>query len=78
MMQAVDGDNFTSNIRLRDGIDKGMDNNDAAGADNLQAGCLKHGGNEIKRKENDGNCDQPVRGRRKAINIEERDYLSVV
>jgi hypothetical protein len=38
----------------------------------------KYGGNEVKKKKNDGNCGQTVRGRKKGIKMEERDYLSIV
>ena len=48
---------------------KGMKNNQAARADILQSNISKYGGNEIKT--NAGNCEQRVRGRRKAIKMEE-------
>jgi hypothetical protein len=47
---------------------KGMKNNEAADTDNLQAECLKMAVMRLKRKQNDGNCGQSVRGRKKHQN----------
>ena len=42
--------------------------NETAGTDSLQAEGFKYGEDEIKKKnQNDCNCDQRVRGRRKVI-----------
>ena len=52
-----------------------MKNNEATGTDHLQN--FNYGGNYLK-KQCDRNCDQSARERRKAIKMEEMDYLSVV
>jgi hypothetical protein len=39
----------TTSLYVKEVI-KGMKNNEAAGTDNLQAECLKYGGNEITKK----------------------------
>jgi len=51
-------------------------NNKYPNTDHLQAHSFRYLGNEIKN--NDGICDRSVRGRRRAIEMEERDYLSGV
>ena len=48
---------------------KGMKNNQAARTDILWSNISKYGGNEMKT--NAGNREQRVRGRRKAIKMEE-------
>ena len=58
-------------------VTMGMKNNEVAGTDDLLAECFRYRVNE-KKYQNNGNCDRSVRGKRKAIKMEERDYLSVV
>jgi hypothetical protein len=53
-----------------------MESNKAAGTDQLQAENFRYRGNEIKKS--DGNCYQIVRGRKKAVKMDKRDYLSIV
>jgi len=53
-----------------------MKNNKYPNTDHLQAHSFRYLGNEIKN--NDGICDQSVRGRRRAIEMEESDCLSGV